>query len=250
VRPAAAAGRARSLVLPLIAATWAAALPAAAAPLVSQTLHTAGLHYGGQSGTMTESYTSVADQRGPWRGRATLGWWWWRTDAADLPPSDSGPGDLYLTAGRRLLRRDRPGGATALWLQAKAAVPLRSGVTAGGSGRFDWGASLLGLARLDRVLVLAEAGYLHPGDPPGYDLRQQGSLAVSASWRPPRLPVYPVVGWLAATRTADGEPGYGQWSAGLGALPSPHLGLSLLVTGGTGGDGPGTGVTAIVSVRP
>ena len=244
--------RLHGLVLAAAAGLGLLAAPRAqAAPLtVTQTVRHHGSSYAEGDGSFTASYTAVTAERGPWRGRASLGWWWWRSDAAGLPADDAGPGSLSLTAGRRLLDHAGPGRSTRVWLQLRAGVPLQDEPTVGGSGEFDWGGSVLAVNRLGRFVVFAEAGWFQPGDPPAYSLDDRLSLAVSASWHPRGLPVYPLAGYVAATGAAAGEPAYGEWSAGLGAVFGRRWGLSVLATGGTAASGPGTGAMAVISVRP
>lgn len=156
---------------------------------------------------------------------------------AQAAPDDSGLGSIYLTVGRLV------------WVQLKGTVPLQSSPSIGSSGSFDWGGSLLTSNRFRNVLLFAEVGYLSLGDPVGIVYNGQYSAAVSLSWHPVRLPVYPVASLVGASAAVDGDSGYGEWAVGLGAVLGRRTGLSALYSQGMTAVSPQRGATVVFSRR-
>lgn len=196
------------------------------------------------------TYTTLSSTGTDWRARGTLSWWRWNPGDGTGLPSETGPGTLDVTLGRSLWRSYGAGTASRGWLQLKGFVPLRDDPSPLSSGELDWGFSVLSANRRGDFLVFLELGYLIPGDPAGLTYEGGVSGAVSASWHRRGAPVYPVASFVAGSPLVDGDPEFGEWSAGIGAALGDRTGILALYSQGTTAAGPDQGFTLIVTLRP
>jgi hypothetical protein len=217
-----------------------------AAVMASQTLSL--YRYDGENET-TVSYTAVGKTGSRWRVRGSVSWWRWDPSTDSGLSTESGAGTLDLTLGRSLWSSYGPQVASRGWVQVKGTIPLAEGPSPLSSGEFDWGLSLLNTNRIRDFLLFVELGYLSPGDPVGVSYNSRVSAAASASWRPRGIPFYPVASYARGGSVTDGVPGFGEWSAGLGARLGSRTGVMALYTQGTTASSPDRGFSLIASFR-
>ena len=217
-----------------------------AAVIASQTL---SLYRYDSENETTVSYTAVGKTGTRWRVRGAVSWWRWDPGAGSGLPTESGAGTIDLTLGRSLWTSYGPKAASRGWAQVKGTIPLADEPSPLSSGEFDWGFSFLTTNRVRGFLLFLELGYLSPGDPVGVSYNSRISVAASASWRPRGVPFYPVASYARGGSVVEGVPGFGEWSAGLGARLGSRTGVLALYTQGTTASSPDRGFSMIVSLR-
>lgn len=232
------------------AALWAALILAVSLPgsagarrvsSVSQTVRWLRL----DDGAYWIGYMSVGFRAEKWNLRTGTSYLSWDPDGSpDAPPSRSGVGSIYATLGRRILGTapEGYGSRGSLWLRARGKVALQREYTVLGSGREDWGISLLARWGTGRAEVSGEIGYLDLGEPEGaaYDPLATGTLAVS--YRPRWMRGFLTTGLLAASPSRTGEPGYGEVSFGGGYPVSRKVSVSVIASSGLTTASPNAGV--------
>jgi hypothetical protein len=217
---------------------------------VSQTLSLYRQDLGnGTKGDALVAYSALGSTGAHWRVRGAVSWWRWQPDAATGQANDSGIGTLDVTVGRSFWESYGPGHSSRLWAQVGGVIPLDNTPSPVSSGQFDWSFSLLSTNRFENVLVFAELGYLNPGDPVGVTYNGQFTGAISASWHRHGWPVYPVASYFGAGPVVEGGPGYGEWSAGLGAILGRRTGILALYSHGTTAGSPEHGFTTVFALR-
>jgi hypothetical protein len=205
------------------------------------------------SGTYWISYTSLSLRSQRWSLRGSLSWLSWDAESPQAPaPSQSGLGAFYLTAGRKLWRSTSQSYAvqSAGWFRLRAKLPIEDAPSPLGSGEVDWGASLFTSTRWNRILVLAEAGYLDLGDPADFTYRTLASASVSASYRSYSFPLYPLASALVSSSSQAGDSAYAEMLAGVGLRTSTRTDLTALISKGFTDVTPDHGVALLVSWRP
>jgi len=230
----------------LVTATGLNPSGASAAAVTSQSLSS----YRYDSGNETTIATTAIGKTGArWRARGAVSWWRWDPGAASGLTTETGVGTLDLTVGRSLWASYGPKTASRGWAQVKGTVPLADDPSPLSSGEFDWGFSFLTTNRFRDFLIFAELGYLSPGDPAGITYSNRISVAVSVSWRPRGVPLYPVASYARGGSIIDEIPGFGEWSAGMGAGLGRRVGFLALYSRGTTASSPDHGFSLIASLR-
>ena len=210
---------------------------------LTQTFRNSGQNQNGVQGDYFTSYTAVTLRSAKWSFRGSVSWLSWRDGGGSTSiPDDSGPGSTYLTVGRRIWRTRTGGFASSGWLRLRGKVPLQNDYDATGSGQADWGGSLYTTHRIGAVSVLAEFGYMDLGSPTGFNYDSLASFVISASYRRWGSKLYPVVGYAASSAARPGDPSYGEWSLGFGAIITRWFSLNALYSRGTTDISPEYGV--------
>ncbi|MGD9546696.1 MAG: hypothetical protein AB7V45_04010 [Candidatus Krumholzibacteriia bacterium] len=197
----------------------------------------------------TISSTAIGRTGTRWRVRGAVSWWRWDPDPGTGLSSEAGVGTIDITLGRSLWSSFDPKATSRGWAQVRSAIPLAMGPTPLSSGEFDWGLSLLTMNRFRDFLVLAELGYLSPGDPAGITYDSRFSVATSASWRPGGAVAYPVASYARGGSTFEGTQGFGEWSVGLGVRAGRRTGVLVLYSQGTTDSSPDRGISMVVTRR-
>ena len=246
----------RQVSLFILAMAVAAVLPHQAAAgsstsaSLTQTFRNSGQDQNGIRGDYFTSYTAVTVGSAKWSLRGSMSWLSWRDGGGSTSISDdSGLGSAYLTVGRRVWRARSMGFASSGWLRLRGKIPLQKDYNVTGSGQADWGGSLFTTHRLGAVSVLAEFGYMDLGSPTGFNYDSLASLAISVSYRRWGSKLYPVVGYAASSAALPGDPSYGEWSLGLGAIISRGFLLNAIYSRGTTSISPEDGVAVSVWFR-
>lgn len=201
---------------------------------LTQTFRSSRQDQNGVLGNYLASYTAVNLRSGKWDLRGSLSWLSWQDGGGNTSiPNDSGPGSAYLTVGRRIWRSRTGDFSSSGWLRLRGKIPLQSEYDVTGSGQADWGGSFYTTLSRGAVSVLAEFGYLDLGSPTGRNYGSLASMAVSASYRRWGAKIYPIAGYATSSATVPGDPSYGEWSLGLGAIISHGVSLNALYSRGT-----------------
>ncbi len=246
----ASAGRGYSVILAILAASL---FPAGAAAnrisSVSQTIRWLQL----DDGAYWISYTSVGFRTEPWSLRTGTSFLSWNAGTSqNASPSRSGVGSFYATLGRRILGAPpgRTGSRSAVWVRGRGKISLRDDPSVLGSGRTDWGASVLAQQGFGRALVHAEVGYLDLGEPENVTYNGLAMGALTVSYRPTWMPGYLTTGLLGSSSSQEGDPGYAELSFG-GGFPISHtLSMTLLASTGLTSVSPNEGAALQLAWRP
>lgn len=205
-------------------------------------------------GDLWLSYSSLNLRSERWRLRTSVSWISWEADdpTAVSTPDRSGPGALHLVGGRRIWTVSTPskGRSFVTWLRVRAKMPLQHEPSALGTGEPDWGASLLTTARLGRLFLITEAGFLDPGAPSGASYRSMLTGVISASYHIPGRAFFPLLSLVASSPSREGDPGYFEGSLGAGWRLGRRVHMSLLFSHGLSDISPREGVAIAVTLRP
>lgn len=245
----------RFIRLPVLLGGLLLAVPASGAGsafTVGQTARWLRQESGTDAGETWISYTSVSFRNAGWMARGSVSWLSWNPDAAtaDLSPGRSGPGAVYLLAGRRVWQTSTPGAGAAAWIRLRGKVPLQGDPSPITSGEADWGASVLLDTRFRRVSLLAEAGFLFLGEPAGVAYRNPVTGALSVGYAPRNFPLTPFASVLVASSTQAGDPAYLEFSGGASFAASRRFTIGILASHGATDASPREGLALNLTYRP
>ncbi len=216
----------------------------------TQTLRSLSQDQVGIRGEYLVSYSALSLRTDDWSLRGSLSWLSWTDGGSSVSvPDGAGLGSFYLTAGRRLWTSHAGTAASSGWLRLRGKLPLQAHFDVTGSGEADWGASLFTSQRIGPVSVLAEAGFTELGEPTGFNYDALASASVSISYRKYGDRFYPILGYSTSSPARSGDPSYGEWSVGGGALISRKVSFSILYTRGTTVISPEHGLAVSASLR-
>jgi len=241
---------ARAVLLAAVVAGFAVAATAAP-PTATQTVRWLRQEQSDFAGSFLISYSALSWRGRDWDLRGSVSWLSWRETVSDSPgTSGSGFGALYVTVGRRVWGDERSWRSRSRgWVRLRGKLPLQDDYAQTGSGKSDWGASLLTSNRYRELYVLAEAGILKLGEPLGVDYEGLFSGSVSLSYHRFGATAFPVFSFSASTPARREEPAYLEWSGGFGIVWSHDLSTSLLYSRGLTEVSPAEGLATVVSVR-
>jgi hypothetical protein len=221
---------------------------------IGQTVRWLRQERGVDAGETWVGYTSVSFRNSAWTARGSVSWLSWSPDpgTADLSPERSGPGALYLLAGRRFWQASSPEGAgsASAWIRLRGKVPLRNDPSPITSGELDWGASVLLDTRIRRVSLLAEAGFLILGESGNVSYRNPVTGALSVGYAPRNFPLKPLATVLVASSARAGDPAYLEFSGGVSLTAWRRFTIGLLASHGATDAAPREGFALNLTYRP